>query len=109
MVTVAELRRENAEQRAQLGQMAVQLGQLVSANAALTAQVAKLNDRVGELLAAARRRQRAPVAGPPSAVAADAALAFADRPKPPELPSKRKAARKPRRRPARSTSAFPGP
>lgn len=101
MVTVAELRRENAEQRAQLGQMAVQLGQLVSANAALTAQVAKLNDRVGELLAAAHRRQRtpvaSPVAGPPPAVAADAALAFADRPKPPELPAKLKATPKPRR------------
>ncbi len=37
--------------------MAVQLGQLVATNAALTAEVAKLNDRVAELLAVARRRR----------------------------------------------------
>lgn len=94
MATVAELRRENAEQRAQLSQ-------LIAANAALTAEVAKLSERVAELLAVARRRQRPPVASPPPppppALDAPAARAFADRPAPPTLPDKVKPAAKPRR------------
>lgn len=101
MATVAELRRENSEQRAQLGQLTVQLGQLVAANAALTTQIARLNDRVAELLAIAQRRQRPPVPSPLSAAPppldTTAALAFADRPPPPAVPTKVKHAAKPRR------------
>ena len=45
MATVAELRRENAELRAQLAQVAAssaaQLDRLIAANAELTAQVAR--------------------------------------------------------------------
>ncbi len=108
MATVADLRRENAEQRAQLAQLAastatqaVQLAQLVATNAALTAEVAKLNERVAELLAVARRRQRPPVAPPPPmpppTLDAATALAFADRPPPPAVPEKVKPSPKPRR------------
>ena len=101
MVTVAELRRENAEQRVQLGQLAAQLGQLVATNAKLTTEVARLNDRLTEVLAVARRRQRPPAAPPPQmpppALDAPAARAFADRPPPPVVPAKVKPAPKPRR------------
>jgi len=101
VATVADLRRENAEQRAQLGQMAVQLGQLVAVNAALTTEVARLNERLTEVLAVARRRQRPPAAPPPPmpppVLDAAAALAFADRPPPPSLPAKVKPAVKARR------------
>ena len=94
MATVAELRRENEQLRAQLGQ-------LIATNTELTAQVARLNDRVSELLAVARRRQRPPTPPPapaPSpAVDAPAARAFAERPAPPPLPDKPKPAAKPRR------------
>lgn len=94
MATVAELRRENEQLRAQLGQ-------LIATNTALTAQVARLNDRVSELLAVARRRQRPPTPPPPPvpppAVDTPAARAFADRPAPPPLPDKSKPAAKPHR------------
>lgn len=80
MDDVAALRRENAELRGQLTQ--------------LLETIAKLNERVAELLAIARRKQRkpsapkAPVA--PPAVEGDAKLAFEGRPKPPELEPKTK-------------------
>lgn len=94
MATVAELRRENEQLRAQLGQ-------LIATNTELTAQVARLNDRVGELLAVARRRQRPPTPpptpAPPPPVDAPTARAFAERPEPPPLPDKPKPAAKPRR------------
>ncbi|MBZ0234576.1 MAG: IS66 family transposase [Deltaproteobacteria bacterium] len=87
MATVAELRRENEQLRAQLSQ--------------LIAEVARLNDRVSELLAVARRRQRPPtpppMPAPPPSVDAPTARAFADRPAPPPLPDKPKRAAKPRR------------
>ncbi|MCA9531831.1 MAG: IS66 family transposase [Kofleriaceae bacterium] len=87
MATVAELRRENEQLRAQLSQ--------------LIAEVARLNDRVSELVAVARRRQRPPAPPPaptPSpSVDAPTARAFADRPAPPPLPDKPKRAAKPRR------------
>ena len=87
MATVAELRRENEQLRAQLSQ--------------LIAEVARRNDRVSELVAVARRRQRPPAPPPaptPSpSVDAPTARAFADRPAPPPLPDKPKRAAKPRR------------
>lgn len=101
MATVAELRRENAEQRRANAVQRAQLDQLIAANAALTTQIARLNERVAELLAIAQRRQRpAAVAGPPAPpphLDAATALAFADRPAPPTLPDKVKPAAKPRR------------
>jgi transposase len=94
VATVAELRRENEALRAQLDR-------LIETNAALAADVAKLNERVSELLAVARRRQRPPAAPPPPApppsLDAPAARAFADRPAPPPVPDKPKPAPKPRR------------
>lgn len=50
MATVAELRRENAEQRQANAVQRAQLDQLIAANAALTTQIARLNERVAELL-----------------------------------------------------------
>ena len=105
MATVAELRRENDALRAQLAQLAAssagQLDRLIATNAELTAQVARLNDRVTELLAVARRRQRppapTPAPTPPPVLDASAARAFADRPAPPALPPKSKPEPKPRR------------
>ena len=90
------LQRENAAQRAQLAEQAAtnaaQLDRLIAINAELTREVARLNERVGELLAVAQRRQRpaAPPATPPPAPAVDAATAraFADRPAPPPVPPK---------------------
>lgn len=73
---VRALRAENAAQRAQI--------------AILIEQIAKLNERVAELLAVAQRKQRKPAT--PAAVAAPvelagaAKLAFDDRPAPPPLP-----------------------
>jgi hypothetical protein len=94
VVTVAELRRENETLRAQLDR-------LIATNSALAADVAKLNERVSELLAVARRRQRPPAAAPPPAPSppldAPAARAFADRPVPPPVPEKPKPTTKPRR------------
>jgi len=72
-----------------------QLGQLLASHAALTLSIAKLNERVAELLAVAQRKQRKPSPPkppePPPTVAADAKQAFESRPKPPELPPKTKA------------------
>jgi len=78
VVELETLRRENAEQRAQIAQ--------------LIEQIAKLNERVGELLAVAQRKQRKPSpekapAAPPT-VEGDAKRAFDERPKPPEKPAK---------------------
>lgn len=60
----------------------------------LTTSVAKLNERVAELLAIAQRKQRKPPAPkppePPPMVEGDAKLAFDGRPKPPDLPPKTK-------------------
>jgi len=79
----------------------VDLAALQQENVALRAQVsrlietiAKLNERVAELLAIAQRKQRRPAAPrapePPPAVEGDAQVAFESRPKPPELPPKTK-------------------
>lgn len=81
------LRRENAELRAQVTQ--------------LIAELARLNERVAELLAIAQRKQRkaaAPVAAaPPPAVPVvegEARRAFDERPKAPEKPAEERAAKK---------------
>jgi transposase len=84
------LRKENAEQRRQIAQ--------------LIEQLARLNDRVSELLAVAQRKQRkpaAPVAAlPPAAPPAldnDARRAFEERPKAPEKPAQERPPKKKQR------------
>ena len=88
MFDAAALQQENVALREQLGQ-------LLASHAALTLSIAKLNERVAELLAVAQRKQRKPSPPkppePPPTVAADAKQAFESRPKPPELPPKTKA------------------
>jgi transposase len=82
---VEALRAENAAQR-------VQIAQLVAQVVGFVEQVAKLNDRVAELLAVAQRKQRKPspppVAAAPVALDAAAKVAFDERPTPPPLPDK---------------------
>ena len=84
------LRKENAEQRRQLAQILEQNAQLVK-------QLAHLNDRVGELLAAAQRKQRkarAPAALQPPVVEGEQQRAFEERPKAPEKPLVERTAKK---------------
>ena len=94
MLDVAALQQENSSLRRQLAELRVQLTQLVSGNAEFAKTIAKLNERVAELLAIAQRNQRkpsppkAPEAPPP--VDGEEKLAFESRPKPPELPPKTK-------------------
>jgi len=89
-VTDAEgekLLRDNAELRAQVER--------------LTEQIAKLTERLTELLAAAQRKQRKPSpdkpASPPPVVGGDAKQAFEARPMPPEKPARPERPDKPRR------------
>lgn len=101
VVDVAALQRENAAQRAQLAE-------LVSTNAQLVIEIAKLNDRVAELLAIAQRKQRkatTPVEKKPEpspVIEAEQQKAFDARPKPPELPEKTKSAKREQRRTGRN-------
>jgi transposase len=93
VLTVEALQQENLALRGQIAQLLV-------SNAALTASISKLNDRVAELLAAVQRKHR-PVAAekPPSAppvVQGEAQRAFEARPKPPAKPEAKK---EPRKRP----------
>ena len=85
MHDVAVLQQENAALRAQLAQ-------LLASNAELAFSIAKLNERVAELLAVAQRKLCTPsLPKPPEqppAVEGDAKLAFESRPRPPELPPK---------------------
>ncbi len=80
MLDVTALQQENAALRAQVSQ--------------LIENLAKLNERVAELLAVAQRKQRKPsppkLPEPPPVVAGDAKQAFESRPKPPELLPKTK-------------------
>ncbi|MCB9628394.1 MAG: IS66 family transposase [Sandaracinaceae bacterium] len=85
MVDVAALQRENAELRGQVSE--------------LVQQLAKLNERVAELLAIAQRKQRKPPAekppvAPPS-VDGDAKRAFEERPKAPEKPAEKEKVKSP--------------
>lgn len=104
---VAALQRENAEQRAQIAQ-------LLSTQSMLVLEVAKLNDRVGELLAVAQRKQRKAPASPaekkpetPPVVEAEQQKAFDARPTPPALPEKTKAPARAHRRTGRNAARAP--
>lgn len=96
LVDVEALARENAVQRAQIER-------LLSTNAQLVFEIAKLNDRVAELLAIARRKQRkapAPTEKKPEpslVVAAAAQQAFDARPTAPVLPEKTRTPKSPKR------------
>ncbi|MGC4067973.1 MAG: transposase [Polyangiaceae bacterium] len=83
MVDVEALQRENAQLREQIAR-------IIELNQTLTEQIAKLNDRVAELLAVARRRQRKlPVEKappPPPELTAQDKQSFDGRPKPPPKP-----------------------
>ena len=85
MVDVESLLKENAAQRLQIAE--------------LIDQIAKLNERVGELLAVAQRKQRKAPAerppAPPPVVADEARRAFDERPKAPEKPAEPKRAKSP--------------
>ena len=96
-----KLLRENAEQRAfgekLLRENAEQRALIVK----LTEQVAKLTDRVTELLAVAQRRQRKPAPEKPPEprpdVVGEVKTAFEARPKAPQKPVRPEPAKKPRR------------
>ena len=94
MLSLAAALQENVTLREQLAELTAKFNQVLASNAALTASVAQLNDRVGELLAAAQRKQRPPPAekpaAPPPVVDGDARLAFEGRPRPPEKPAQKK-------------------
>ena len=91
MVDVKALQRQNAEQRKQLAE-------LLASNARLTEQIAKLNDRISELLAVAKRKQRKPSTPKPPGTAAivppNAQQAFDARPKPPTKPPREESPKK---------------
>lgn len=102
MLDVEALHRENAELRAQLFGVLAHLAEARVANTKLTDQLAKLSERVAELLAVAQRRQRKPVAEKPPAAApavvGEAKRAFDERPKAPTKPNEQKV-QKPRAAP----------
>ncbi len=86
MRDVEALLRDNAAQRAQIAE-------LLAINAKLTESVARLTERVEELLAAVKRKGRRPdpekkPLPPPPTLTEDARRAFEDRPKPPTRPIK---------------------
>jgi transposase len=105
LIDVAALQRENSALREQLEKV-------LSTNSQLVVEIAKLNDRVAELLAIAQRKQRKPAkpSDKPSekkpaqspVVTAEQQKAFDARPKPPTLPEKIKAPKKAQRRTGRN-------
>lgn len=99
LVDATALLQENAALRAQLANA-------LSTVQSLTEQIAKLNDRVAELLAIAQRKQRKTASAtgdkkpePPPVLDANAKAAFDARPMPPALPDKTKM---PKREPQRT-------
>ncbi len=99
MVDVAALQQENAAQRAVIDR-------LMATVDSLTVQLAKMNERLAELLAVAQRRQggsRTTSSSPPPPPVASPTLpedvrrAFDERPKPPEKPEKPPREKKPRK------------
>jgi len=105
LVDIAALQRENSALREQLDRALSTVSQLAD-------EVAKLNDRVAELLVIAQRKQRKPVkpSDKPSekkpaqspVVTAEQQRAFEARPKPPTLPEKINAPKKAQRRTGRN-------
>jgi len=87
VLDVAALQQENLRQREENAALRAQVTQLIES-------IARLNERVAELLAVAQRKQRKPSPPKPPelppTVEGDAKLAFESRPKPPELPPKTK-------------------
>jgi septal ring factor EnvC (AmiA/AmiB activator) len=83
LAEVEALQRENTALRAQVAQ-------LLSTNQQMVSQLARLSERLDELLAAARRKGRKGTAEkktlPAPVVAAEAQQAFDTRPQPPALP-----------------------
>ncbi|MCC7108647.1 MAG: IS66 family transposase [Deltaproteobacteria bacterium] len=101
MPELAALQRENAELRAQLALVTTHFTGVVEQ---LTLQLAKLNERIAELLPAAQRRRRkhatAPDPRPPAAppvLLDDAKRAFEERPTAPEKPVDKPKEKKPRK------------
>lgn len=92
MTELSSLQRENAELRAQLTSTAVHWNAVV---AQLTEQLARMNERVAELLAIAQRKQRSRKAtdappsppSPPPSLPEDAKRLFEGRPQPPTKPA----------------------
>lgn len=84
MSELAALREELTVLRAYDAAHRAQIAELIS-------QIARLNDRVAELLAVAQRKARKPTverpASPPPTLSPEAKLAFEKRPKPPEKPA----------------------
>jgi transposase len=91
---VLALQQENASLRLQLTEFQAQLASLLASNDGLTKTIAKLNERIAELLAVAQRKQRKPstpkTPEPAPPLEGDTKLAFESRPKPPALPPKTK-------------------
>ena len=98
MLTLEAVLQENVTLRRQLAEVTAKLIQVVASNENLTAAMAMLNDRVGELLAVAQRKQRPPAVekppAPPPVVEGEARRAFEARPQPPAKPEKKKEAKK---------------
>ena len=103
LVDVDALQRENAAQRAENAVQRAQIAELISSNTMLLGEIAKLNERVAELLAIAQRKQRKTATPsekkpePPPAIGADAQQAFDARPTAPVLPEKTNTPKSPKR------------
>lgn len=100
---VDDLRRDNERLRAELvatrEQASTNQAELLDKITTLTEQVARGNERIGELLAIAQRKKRKPRNKPPEPKAPpdvddETRAAFDERPKPPEIPPKPEKQRK---------------